>query len=133
MEKTMAEQEKKPSRFFNWLYIPIIAPLVVIFFGSFIAGKIIIQITGFQLSIGLTILVIVCIFIAMVISFYVGMVFPIVAIFGFFVKDKREYPILFRMISGFALIVMFPFVLYEKLRQKRFGDQKSTPEGSPPS
>jgi len=66
------DQEQKSSRFFNWLYIPIIAPLIVIFFGSFITGKIIIQITGFQLSIGLSILVIFCIFIAMSISFYLA-------------------------------------------------------------
>ena len=84
----MEQEPQKQSRFFTWLYIPIIAPLIVIFFGAIITGKVVIKISGFQLSIGVTLLIILCIFFVMIISFYLGMLYPFVAIYSIFLKEN---------------------------------------------
>ena len=114
----MEQEPQKQSRFFTWLYIPIIAPLIVIFFGAIITGKVVIKISGFQLSIGVTLLIILCIFFVLIISFYLGMLYPFVAIYSIFLKENM--PLRFRILSRVASVILFPFIWLDRRQQKNY-------------
>jgi|SRR5579884_1690539 len=117
------EPQNPLNRFFDSIYKNILAPLIVILLAAFITGKIVIQITGFQFSVGITLLIMLCIYIVMVLSFYLGMIFLVSLFFSLFMKNNM--PRSFHVLSKFALIVLFPFLLYEKIRAKRYPVQQS--------
>src|SRR5437763_14322169 len=85
------EELSRKRRFWAWLDNRIVGPLLGSLITAIAAGKIVIQITGAQLSIGLTILVILCIYVAMALSFYMGMLFPILALYHHFTKSKSPW------------------------------------------
>ena len=85
------EELSRKRRFWAWLDNRIVGPLLGSLITAIAAGKIVIQITGAQLSIGLTILVILCIYGAMALSFYMGMLFPILALYHHFTKSKSPW------------------------------------------
>ena len=111
------ESQKKPS-ILSLITKIINAPLVILLLGALIAGKIVIQITGFQLSIGITLLVIFCIFIAMVGSFVLGIQYPFVALFSVWFKQKM--PLHFRIISGILSVLLFPWIWQERQQEKKY-------------
>lgn len=114
----MNQEPQKQSRFFTWLYIPIIAPLIVIFLGAIITGKVVIRISGFQLSVGVTLIIILCILFVMIVSFYLGMLYPLVVISRIFFK--KNLPLRFRVLSQVATVILFPLFWFERRQQKSY-------------
>lgn len=108
---------QKESRFFKWVYAPLIAPTILLLLGSVITGKIVIQISGFQMSIGITLIVILCIFTVMVGSFILGMGYVVLAVVNIFTKQKM--PLIFRIPMTITSFVLFPFNWIYMRRHKR--------------
>ncbi len=65
--------KKREGGVFKSIWTNLIAPIVVGIVLAYLAGRLVIQISGFQLSIGLTIIVTLIILAVMVISFFLGM------------------------------------------------------------
>src|SRR5256885_1314551 len=111
------EPKEREPRFFKWIYMPLIAPAILLVLGAIITGRIVISITGFQLSIGLTVLITLLIFAVMIISFFLGMGFFVVAIFSGIAKTKMPWP--YRLIVPVVSVVIAPFVWFSKKRDKK--------------
>ncbi len=101
----MSQEPQKQSRFLLWIYLPLICPIIVGLTISYITGKIIIQITGVQFSIGLIVIVTAIIFVVQGVSFMLGMGYFVLGILSLFTKQK--IPLVLRI----AAKVAFPFML----------------------
>src|SRR5947209_7823177 len=119
------EPGTRGKKFLSWVDNRIIGPLLGSIITAIAAGKIVIQITGVQLSIGLTILVIVFIYVVMVISFYMGMIFPILALVHVFTKST--YP---RWYLFFSNALMAPWLFFAWIDDRRRRKPSSEPTSS---
>lgn len=93
--------KKREGGFFKSIWTTLIAPIIVGLVMALIAGRIVIQISGFQFSIGLTITIALVFFIVIVISFFLGMGY---LIFGFFsLIFRSEMPLIYRIATNLLL------------------------------
>lgn len=113
----MDQKPFKQSPFFTWIYSPIIAPVVVGLVVALITGRFVIQITGFQFSIGITLIITLCIFLVIIVSFYLGMLYFIISLFGLFFKDQ-DIPLRFQILTKVASFILFPIIWIQKRRRK---------------
>src|SRR5258708_146768 len=114
------DAQKQPNKFLGGLWTTLLAPLIVALVLSALAGKIIISITGFQISIGMTILVILCIFLIMFISFYLGMYYFVVLIVSGLsnLLFKTAVPPKEHLLLRIGSFMLFPLYLYSRLQEK---------------
>ncbi len=93
--------KKRVGGFFTSIWTTVIAPIVVSIVLAYLAGRLVIQISGFQLSIGLTIIVTLIILAVMVISFFLGMSY---LIFGFLsLIFRSKMPLIYRIATNLLL------------------------------
>ncbi len=93
--------KKREGGFFKSIWTTLMAPIIVVTVAAYLAGRLVIQISGFQLSIGLTIMVTLIFLAVMVIFFFLGMGY---LIFGFFsVIFRSEMPLIYRIATNFLL------------------------------
>lgn len=92
---------KKRDGFFKSIWTNLIAPILVGIVLALLAGRLVIQISGFQISIGLTIIITLVFFIVIVISFFLGMGY---LIFGFFsLIFRSKMPLIYRIATHVLL------------------------------
>ncbi len=100
MNKDIA-MKKREGGFFKSIWTNLIAPILVGIVLAALAGRLVIQISGYQISIGLTIIITLVFFIVIVISFFLGMGY---LIFGFFsLIFRSEMPLIYRFATHFLL------------------------------
>lgn len=114
----MSQDDKEP-KFFKWVYAPLIAPAVLLVFGAIVTEKTVIRITGVQLNIGLTIAIIVFIYLVMVISFFLGMFYLPCSLLSYFTHVKMPW-----YLHVFFRIASFPVALLIRRKQKRWREQE---------
>src|SRR6266705_3534477 len=91
----------KESGCLKSLWTTFVAPVLVGILLAYFAGRIVIQITGFQISIGLSIIITLVFFIVIIISFFLGMGY---LIFGFFnLFFRAEMPLIYRIATKLLL------------------------------
>jgi hypothetical protein len=102
--------------------MPLIVPIILLIVGSIVVGKIVIQITGFQINIGITILVIITILITMLISFILGIGYLFFIIVSMITKSKM--PLVYRIATSIFLPILRLYEwIYERGQSKE--DQKA--------
>src|SRR5579864_4733338 len=93
--------KKREGGFFKSIWTTLIAPIIVAIVIAYLAGRLVIQISGFQLSIGLTIIITLIFLAVMAISFFLGMGY---LVFGFFsVIFRSEMPLIYRIATNYLL------------------------------
>ena len=93
--------KKREGGVFKSIWTNLIAPIVVGVVLAYLAGRLVIQISGLQLSIGLTIIVTLIILAVMVIAFFLGMGYLIFGFFSLFLRS--EMPLIYRIATNLLL------------------------------
>ncbi len=93
--------KKREGGFFKSIWTTLIAPIVVGVVVAYILGRVVIQITGFQISIGLTIIITLIFLAVMVTSFILGMGYLFFSFFS--VIFRSEMPLIYRIATNFLL------------------------------
>src|SRR6266496_5871530 len=86
---------------FTSLWTTLIAPILVGIVLAYFAGRVVIQITGFQINTGLTIIITLVFFIVIVISFFLGMGYLI--FLGASLLLRTEMPLIYRVATNLLL------------------------------
>lgn len=100
------DPQQKSSKLLNWIDQRFIGPVIGALIAAIAAGRIVIQITGVQFTIGLLVLVTLVIIVVMGVSFFLGMGYILYTVVGLFTKQKP--PLIYRVVANVMLIVMFP-------------------------
>lgn len=85
----------KDSGCLKSLWATLLAPIIVAAVVSLLAGRLVIQISGFQFSIGLTILIALVFFVVIAVSFVLGMGYLIFG--GLSLLLRTEMPLVYRI------------------------------------
>lgn len=121
----MNDESSKKHKVFSWIDNRIIGPLLTSLIVATVTGKIVIRISGVQLSIGLTVLVIVCIYVAMGLSFTLGMFYMLFGIGTIFTKKKP--PLFMRPFAVLALPFLHLANWISKRRYEAFREKHPHP------
>ena len=93
--------KKREGGFFKSIWATLIAPIIVVTVAAYLAGRLVIQISGFQLSIGLTIIITLIFLAVMVIFFFLGIGY---FFFGFLnLIFRSEMPLIYRIATSLLL------------------------------
>ncbi len=93
--------KKREGGFFKSIWTTVIAPIVVSIVLAYLAGRLVIQISGFQLSIGLTIIITLIFLAVIIISFFLGMGYLIFGFLSLFLRS--EMPLIYRIATKLLL------------------------------
>ncbi len=93
--------KKREGGFFKSIWTTLIAPILVGIVLAYLAGRFVIQISGFQISIGLTIIITLVFFIVIAISFFLGIGYLIFGFFSLFFRS--EMPLIYRIVTHLFL------------------------------
>ena len=108
--------KKREGGFFKSIWATLIAPIIVVTVAAYLAGRLVIQISGFQLSISLTIMVTLIFLAVMVIFFFLGMGYLFFGFFNLFFRS--EMPLIYRIAT--SLFLKPAFWIF-----RRFQDEKT--------
>lgn len=107
------KMEKAKSGCLN-LWVTILAPVIVNVVLAYLGQRLVIQITGFQISIGLTILITFVFFVVIVTSFLLGMAYVIFGVLSLILRF--EMPLIFHIVTN---IILKPIIwIYSRFLDK---------------
>jgi len=93
--------KRKESGCLKSVWTTLIVPILVGIIIAYLAGRVVIRISGFQLSIGLTIAITCIFFVVIVISFLLGVGYLLFA--GMSLLSRTDMPLVYRLATRFVL------------------------------